>query len=390
MTPVPPDPASPSPPDPEAHRPDPASSSPDRAFSTPDPEAASPDPASSTPDPAFSAPDRAFSTPDPASFLSGDAGDVTDPWRRTKRAVGELAFTALDALAGTRRRAARLARNTPRRDVLVIGVYRPGSSMPDALPSLHSQAHKVRIALGSTGEADASLREQTVAENLGGGKFENLNRVLAAAGTGERRPPKEGTVLPKGGVPTPEQDGREDTTPHRRGTHPAHSAGAPAQAPHWVLVVDDDVRLPREFLDRFVAVCEAFGLDLAQPAQTLRSHSAWKVTRRRPASLVRETRFVEIGPVTAFGRRAAAELLPFPALRYGWGLDLHWAALAGQRGWRLGVVDALPVRHESGLVAAAYSRDDAESEAASFLADRPYLASARANEVLAVHRRARS
>jgi hypothetical protein len=53
-------------------------------------------------------------------------------------------------------------------------------------------------------------------------------------------------------------------------------------------------------------------------------------------------------------------------------------------------VDALPVRHESNPVAAAYSREAAESEAASFLADRPYLTSARANEVLAVHRRARS
>jgi hypothetical protein len=103
---------------------------------------------------------------------------------------------------------------------------------------------------------------------------------------------------------------------------------------------------------------------------------------------VRETRFVEIGPVTAFGRRAAAELLPFPELRFGWGLDLHWAAIAGQRGWRLGVVDALPVRHESGLVAAAYPREEAEAEAADFLADRPYLPSVRADDVLAVHRRA--
>ena len=51
---------------------------------------------------------------------------------------------------------------------------------------------------------------------------------------------------------------------------------------------------------------------------------------------MRETRFVEIGPVTAFGRAAAAELLPFPELRYGWGLDLHWAAVAAERGWRLG------------------------------------------------------
>jgi hypothetical protein len=284
--------------------------------------------------------------PDPTTFLSGDAGDVTDPWRRAKRTAGELAFSALDALSGTRRRATRLARDTPQREVLVIGVYRPASSMPEALDALRSERHNVRFALGSTAGAEPSLREFTVAEDLGGGKFENLNRLLEAAGGGQR-------------------------------------------TPDWLVVVDDDVRLPVALLDRFVAVCEAFLLDLAQPAQTLRSHSAWKVTRRRPASLVRETRFVEIGPVTAFSRRAAADLLPFPELRYGWGLDLHWAAVAGQRGWRLGVVDALPVRHESGLVAAAYSREDAEAEAARFLTGRPYLPSSRVDEVLAVHRRMR-
>ncbi len=339
---------------PNSATPDPATPGP----ATPDP--ATPDPATrdpATPDPAT--PDPA--TPDPATFLSGDAGDVTDRRRRAKRAAGELAFTAIDTLTGTRGRTTRLSRATPERDVLVLGVYRPGSSMPAALPALHSETHKVRIALGSTGSAEESLREHTVAERLSGGKFENLNRLLAAASPSSAA----------GASPRPA---------------PSPSTGA---GPNWLLVVDDDVRLPRAFLDRFVAVCEAFGLDLGQPAQTLRSHSAWKVTRRRPASLVRETRFVEIGPVTAFSRRAAAELLPFPELRYGWGLDLHWAALAGQHGWRLGIVDALPVRHESNLVGAAYSREDAQAEAARFLADRPYLPSVRASEVLAVHRRAR-
>jgi hypothetical protein len=287
------------------------------------------------------------SLPDPASFTSGDGGDVTQPWRRAKRTAGELAFGAIDAVTGVRVRAGRLARTTSPLDVLVIGVYRDGDLLADALPTLHSSRHNVRIALGAMGAVDERLREHTVAEGLTGGKFENLNRVVEAAG------------------------------------------GGSTARPDWTIVVDDDVRLPRSFLDRFLAVCEAFGLDLAQPAQTLRSHSAWKVTRRRPASLVRVTRFVEIGPVTAFGARAAAELLPFPELRFGWGLDLHWAALAGRNGWRLGVVDALPVRHESALVATAYSRDDAVEEAARFLADRPYLPSARAAEVLAVHRRAR-
>jgi len=282
--------------------------------------------------------------PNSDSFTSGDGGDVTHPWRRVKRTAGELAFDAIDAVTATRLRASRLARTTRSPlDVLVLSVYRDPSLLSGSLRELRSTRHRVRFALGSTGAADSALREHTLAEHLSGGKFQNLNQLLDAAN----------------------------------------------QEADWILVVDDDVRLPRAFLDRFLAVCEAFELDLAQPAQTLRSHSAWKVTRRRPASMVRITRFVEIGPVTAFGRRAAAELLPFPELRFGWGLDLHWAALAGRHGWRLGIVDALPVRHESALVGTAYSRDDAVEEAARFLTDRPYLPSARAGEVLATHRRAR-
>ena len=45
--------------------------------------------------------------------------------------------------------------------------------------------------------------------------------------------------------------------------------------------------------------------------------------------------------------------MPFPPLRMGWGLDSHWAALARENGWRLGVVDATPIRHESRVTAPA-------------------------------------
>jgi Glycosyltransferase like family 2 len=277
-------------------------------------------------------------------LFSGDAGDVTHPWRRVKRSAGEVAFSAIDLALLTGPRVDRMARKQPGRRVLVASVYRPGSLLAKALPRLRSARHEVTLALGAVDRAAPALAEHTVAERLGGGKFGNLNRVL-----------EESAAL--------EFD--------------------------WILAVDDDVLLPPRFLDRFVALCERFALDLAQPAQTLRSHSAWRVTRRRPACLVRETRFVEIGPLTAFGRRAAAELLPFPELRFGWGLDLHWAALAEQRGWRLGVVDATPVRHESATVGSAYPRAEAEAEAAEFLAPRPHLPASRAAEVVAVHRRAR-
>jgi hypothetical protein len=280
-----------------------------------------------------------------STFLSGDAGHVTNPWRRAKRTTADAAFEAIDRIACVRRRADTLASAAPPRRVLVAAVYRPNAAL--SLEPLRSERHEVRFALGATGEAAPALAAETVAEALDGGKFANLGRVLAKVGGGGPRP------------------GDFD----------------------WLLVVDDDVRLPTRFLDRFLGLCERFELDLAQPAQSQRSHSAWRVTRRRPASLVRETRFVEIGPLTAFGRRAAAELLPFPELRFGWGLDLHWAALAAERGWRLGVVDATPVRHESATVGSGYRTADARAEAARFLADRPYLPAARAGEVVATHRR---
>ena len=49
--------------------------------------------------------------------------------------------------------------------------------------------------------------------------------------------------------------------------------------------------------------------------------------------------------MTAFHARSFERLLPFPPLRFGWGLDAYWGAIARQEGWRLGVVDATPVRH---------------------------------------------
>jgi hypothetical protein len=281
--------------------------------------------------------------PEPDTFLSGESGLVVGPRRRTVRTVGDILLDLLWRVSGTARRLDRLAAAQVPLRVLVLSAYRPRSRLADALSALRSESHSVELALGSTGPPEPALREATVAEGLAGGKFENLNRVL-------------------------------------------HDAPDPGSF-DWTLVVDDDVVLPARFLDRFLALCERFDLDLAQPAQTLKSHAAWRVTRRRPSSLVRETSFVEIGPVTAFGRAAAAELIPFPELRYGWGLDLHWAALARELGWRLGVADAVPVSHEAGAIASSYSREEAVEEAARFLAGRPYLRSAEVRETIATHRR---
>ena len=144
--------------------------------------------------------------------------------------------------------------------------------------------------------------------------------------------------------------------------------------------------LPRGFLDAFVFLIERFQLRLAQPAHRARSHAAWQVTRRRPGSVLRQTAYVEIGPVVAFHPDTYDVLLPFPELRSGWGLDAHWAAVAAEHRWRLGIVDATPIRHGSRRIAAHYDRDAAVEEARLFLAGRPYVRAADAQRTLVTHR----
>ena len=274
--------------------------------------------------------------PDPATFLSGEAGQITGPRLTLRATAADLMLWARAALALTGPRLDRLAARAERRKVLVLSIYRPESRLPGAVGALRSERHDVRLALGTTSPgADRTLARDTVLTGLDGGKFENLNRLVELA-----------------------DDDRD-----------------------WVLVCDDDVQLPPRFLDRFIALCDALHLDLAQPAQSSLSHAAWDVTRRRPG-IARITRFVEIGPVTAFSHRAAAELFPFPELRFGWGLDSHWAAVARERGWTLGVVDALPVRHEWQPIAESYSRREATDEAVEFLTGKPYVTNVEAQRTL--------
>jgi hypothetical protein len=284
--------------------------------------------------------------PAPETFLSGHSGTVSGRRARAVGAARDLLLSLAQKVARTDAALDRLAERTPRRSVLVTGRYVPGPAnlLPRVLPELRSVRHDVRFAYGSAAEPEPAMAAETVASDLTAGKFENVNAAIAASGV---------------------DPGEVD----------------------WTIVMDEDVLLAPRFLDRFVALCEAFGFDLAQPAQTHMSHAAWRVVRRRPGAVARETNFVEIGPVTAFSRRAAAELLPFPDLRMGWGLDAHWAAYARDRAWKLGVVDSLPVRHEARAVAVTYGREAAIEEGRRFLADRDYVTTAEGRRTLATHRR---
>jgi GT2 family glycosyltransferase len=262
-------------------------------------------------------------------FLSGESGTVggIDGLRRAALDVGTI---ALEVGSGRRRRLDGAARRTPRtRRVLALCVERPEHRklVQGIRTELARSRHEVELCLTPPGDR---------------GKFENLNLLLDS--------------------------------------HPPHDRD-------WLLVVDDDIVLPRGFLDRFLFLAERFRLDLAQPAHRRTSHAAWQVTRRRRGSVVRETQFVEIGPLTAFARSTFSTLLPFPELRMGWGLDAHWAAVARAHGWRCGVVDAAPIVHRSAPAASSYSREQALAEARAFLERRPYLSASEAGQTLVIHRR---
>jgi hypothetical protein len=269
--------------------------------------------------------DHAASQAAPEDFLSGDSGTVRHP---RLAGLADAGFDLALRVRGVPGRLAREAAAEPRRRVLVAAVERP------ELPGLLDAARAELAASRHEVAVHTVAAEQR-------GKFQNLNALLAE--------------------------------------HPPEGCD-------WLLVLDDDVALPRGFLDVFLLLAERHRLRLAQPAHRRASHAAWAVTRRRAGALTRRTRFVEIGPVTAFHSDTFATLLPFPDLRFGWGLDLHWGAVAEGHGWPVGVIDAVPVGHALRPAATTYPREAAVEEARAFLAARPYLSAARAQETLEVWR----
>lgn len=128
----------------------------------------------------------------------------------------------------------------------------------------------------------------------------------------------------------------------------------PPRPGDYLMIVDDDVTLDRSQLARFVALCQAGRLDIAQPAHSRRSIYSYSFNRVRGFVTARRVGYVEVGPLVLFSPAAQRLVLPFPAeARMGWGVDVAWTALRRQ-GLTLGIVDATPMTHH-GAVAAGYS-----------------------------------
>lgn len=137
----------------------------------------------------------------------------------------------------------------------------------------------------------------------------------------------------------------------------------------WLLITDDDIALKAGTLDQLIGLMHDMEIVVGQPAHRFRSYTSWTVTKRAWGSLVRQTQYVEIGPLTVLHRRTFEALVPFPATRWCWGLDLYWSDRGQKAGWKFGIVDATPLEHLK-PVANSYHDSAAKEEANAFLAAR--------------------
>jgi hypothetical protein len=151
----------------------------------------------------------------------------------------------------------------------------------------------------------------------------------------------------------------------------------------YVIVSDDDVDLPRGFIDQFLESVEKFQFALSQPARTPDSYIDHFITTRMPGVDARLTRFVEIGPIFCIHRSAFNVLLPFDLRSpMGWGYDFVWPAVIERSGLRMGIVDATPVGHTIRKSMTYYSKPIVEEQMNALLAANPHLPKAEAFTVL--------
>lgn len=142
----------------------------------------------------------------------------------------------------------------------------------------------------------------------------------------------------------------------------------------FVIVTDDDIAVPKGFLDAYIKAQIHCGFGLAQPARTASSCGTKTITVAHKRCFARQTRFVEIGPLFSISKALYADLLPFVEDNpMGWGLDYHWPVLVERRQQTQGVIDCVPVDHSIRPLASAYSGCVAKQDMLRFLARVPHL-----------------
>lgn len=239
-----------------------------------------------------------------SDFFTDHYGTSPNMRSAKRRRIGAMIDPWLDLRLKTEG-VAQIDKATVPRSVLIVGIEVPGRATV-----LHTVLHNLRRP------SRHWIQMVTIPMEKGLGKFANIDRAIAKTNL----------------------DGFD-----------------------WVVIVDDDVIFGANMLDRLITLSEWAGLAISQPAHSRASFASYQLTLRKPGIFVRETNFVEIGPVTAFHKSVFPDVIPFPACRWCYGLDLVWSELARTKGFKMGVVDAATVRHLR-PIASSYDIDAAIEE----------------------------
>jgi hypothetical protein len=142
----------------------------------------------------------------------------------------------------------------------------------------------------------------------------------------------------------------------------------------YILFIDDDIELPKNFLDDYLGYIRQYDLALAQPARTLDSFIDHPFVGQMPGLTARRTRFVEIGPLFSIRKDLFDPLLPFDETSpMGWGYDLVWPVLVEQKKLRMGIVDATPVTHNLRKPVSHYNFSETQTAMDRYLAVNPHI-----------------
>ena len=142
----------------------------------------------------------------------------------------------------------------------------------------------------------------------------------------------------------------------------------------YIILCDDDVILPRNFVDSFIAMQSRLEFAIAQPARTLNSYTDHPIVQQHIGVHARQTHFVEIGPVVSFHRSAFDLIFPFDLTSpMGWGYENVWAHEVIRRGMKMGIIDAICVDHSLRKPVANYDWSQADRERNVFLQKHEHL-----------------
>lgn len=154
----------------------------------------------------------------------------------------------------------------------------------------------------------------------------------------------------------------------------------------YIVLCDDDITLPAQFIDDFIQAQDTLDFALAQPARTHNSYIDHPISEQADGLLARETHFVEIGPITSFRRDMLELVAPFDETApMGWGLDFVWPKIAAEHGLRIGIVDATPVDHSMRPPVSSYDGTSTRRQMAEFLERNDHFSEEEAYTVVASH-----